>query len=468
MKAKTFHLVTLGCAKNTVDSQSMAQLLVGSDYSLVEDPERAEIMIVNTCGFIGPAKEESLRVIRELAVQKSPGQLLIAAGCLTQRYGSQIARQAPGIDGILGTRRWMDIVSVVQNLRDGRHPEPIYHLPDVPTVGVDEKGVMRTAVQGTSAYLKIGDGCRRPCAFCAIPLIKGTLVSRPPESILAEARALRDKGVREIILIAQDTTDYGQDQGLKDGLAKLLSQLITAVPDVDWLRIMYAYPGYVTDHLIEVMASHAQIVPYLDMPLQHAHPETLRRMRRPANVEWVYRTLEKMRASLPYLALRTTFIVGYPGETDGEFQTLLDFIQAVRFDRVGAFQFSFEPGTTSEPLGDPILEEIKQERWERLMALQQPISLEKNQALVGQVLDVLIEGQGILEDETGQQVQAEQISLGRSYRDAPEIDGMVIVEGHVPLGEMVPVRIAGAMPYDLSGFVETGGPVINIAEVQLS
>jgi len=468
MKTKTFHLVTLGCAKNAVDSQSMAQLLVGSDYTPVEDPETAEVMIVNTCGFIGPAKEESLQVLRELAAQKNPDQLLIAAGCLTQRYGSQIARQAPGIDGILGTRRWMDILSVVQKLRDSRHPEPVYHLPDAPTVGTDEQSVMRTAVQGVSGYIKIADGCRRPCAFCAIPLIKGTLVSRPAESILAEARALRDKGVREIILIAQDTTDYGHDFGQKDGLAKLLSQIVTAVPDVDWLRIMYAYPGYVTDQLIEVMGSHAQIVPYLDMPLQHAHPDTLRRMRRPANVDWVYRTLEKMRTALPDLTLRTTFIVGYPGETEEEFQTLLDFVEAIRFDRVGAFQFSFEPGTSSEPLGDPIPAEIKQERWEQLMALQQPISLGKNQALVGQVLEVLIEGQGTLEDETGQQVQAEQISLGRSYRDAPEIDGMVIVEGRVPVGEMVPVRISGAMPYDLSGIVETGKPVIDSSAVQLS
>jgi ribosomal protein S12 methylthiotransferase len=460
MKPKTYHLVSLGCAKNSVDSESMAQLLERSGYRALEAPERAEVLIVNTCGFIGPAKEESLRVLGELAARKRKGQTLIAAGCLTQRYGAEVCRLVPGIDGILGTRRWMDIVDVVQGLREGAHPEPLYHLPVDETVGSDERQTLRAAVQGASAYLKIADGCRRPCAFCAIPLIKGTAVSRPPETILAEARSLQDMGVREIVLIAQDTTDYGHDLGMKDGLAQLLTSLVQALPDVDWLRIMYAYPGYVTDRLIEVMATHKQIVHYLDMPLQHAHPAALRRMRRPANIEWVHATLAKMRSAMPDLALRTTFIVGYPGETEEEFQTLLDFIQEVRFDRVGAFQFSFEPGTASESLGDPVPAEVKQERWERLMALQQGISLEKNQALVGCRLDVLVEGQGELESQPGIRRGDEKISLGRSYRDAPEIDGMVIIEGDLPVGEMAAVRITGAMPYDLSGMAETSRLVV--------
>jgi ribosomal protein S12 methylthiotransferase len=454
MKKNTFHMVSLGCAKNTVDSDSMAQLLAGSGYKAVDSPRSASVIIVNTCGFIGPAKEESLRVLGEMAAAKRSGQTLIAAGCLTQRYGEEVARQVPGIDGILGTRRWMDIVDVVQRLRSNRHPQPVYHLPESATVGKDEKGALRAAVQGSSAYLKIADGCRRPCAFCAIPLIKGTAVSRSLPAILDEARALRDLGVREIILIAQDTTDYGHDLGMKDGLAVLLEQMTAAVPEVDWLRIMYAYPGYVTDRLMEVMASQRQILPYLDMPLQHAHPQMLRRMRRPANVEWVYRTLEKMRSLLPELALRTTFIVGYPGESEVEFQTLLDFVQEIRFDRVGAFQFSFEPGTTSELLGDPVPAEVKQARWERLMELQQGISLEKNQAFVGKTLYVLVEGYGQVQTENGAQHSGEQISLGRTYRDAPEIDGMVIVEGQAPVGEIVPVRVSGAMAYDLSGALE--------------
>jgi ribosomal protein S12 methylthiotransferase len=466
MKAKSFHLVSLGCAKNTVDSDSMAQLLVNAGYRLEVTPERARVLIVNTCGFIGPAKEESLRVLRELAAEKQPGQVLIAAGCLTQRYGSEVARQVPGIDGVLGTRRWMDIVDIVQRLRKGKHPEPVYHLPEAPTVGTDEAGALRVSVQGASAYIKIADGCRRPCAFCAIPLIKGTAVSRPVNAILDEARTLRDMGMREIILIAQDTTDYGHDLGMKDGLAHLLERLALAVPDVDWLRILYAYPGYVTDRLVDVMASTPNIVPYLDMPLQHAHPMTLRRMRRPANIDWVYKTLEKMRRALPELALRTTFIVGYPGETEQEFQALLDFVREMRFDRVGAFQFSFEPGTASEPLGDPIPANVKQERWERLMELQQGISLEKNQSLVGKTLNVLIEGQGQIENNGQDSVSPGKLTLGRSYRDAPEIDGMVLIEGELPVGEMVPVRITGAMAYDLTGVVDTAKTVINLDRLQ--
>ena len=432
-------MISLGCAKNTVDSASMAQILAASGYQSTDEPYQARVLIVNTCGFIGPAKDESYEVLQELAASKRQGQILIAAGCLTQRYGTEVVRKVPGIDGILGTRRWMDILDVVDTLRQGKHPEPIYHLPDVATVGKDEHGVLRAGIQGKSAFIKIADGCRRPCAFCAIPLIKGTAVSRPEEVIIDEARRLSDMGMHELNLIAQDTTDYGYDLGMKDGLAKLLEKLSIAAPNVDWLRIMYAYPGYITDRLIDVMASHPQILPYLDIPLQHAHPDTLRRMKRPANVDWVYRTLEKMRLAMPELALRTTFIVGYPGETEEEFQTLLDFIEEIRFDRVGTFQYSFEPGTASETFGDPIPPDVKEERYDRLMTLQQRISLERNQMFVGKTLDVLFEGQG------------DGISMGRSYRDAPEIDGLVIVEGNAPQGAMLPVRISGAMAYDLSG-----------------
>ena len=442
MSKNTFHLVSLGCAKNTVDSDSMAQLLLRDGYHSVDDPGRANVLIVNTCGFIGPAKEESINVLRELAEGKLENQILIAAGCLTQRYGSEVALKVPGIDGVLGTRRWMDIVQVVREVRKGPHPEPLYHLPEeAKTVGLDEQDALRVSISGASAYIKIADGCRRPCAFCAIPLIKGTAVSRPVESIINEARRLRDKGVRELILIAQDTTDYGHDLGMKEGLAILLEQLTDSVPDMDWIRIMYAFPGYVTDRLIEVMATRKQVLPYLDMPLQHAHPKTLYRMRRPSNIDWVHRTLGKMRATIPNLSIRTTFIVGYPGETEEEYQTLVDFVQEMRFDRVGTFQFSFEPGTTSEPLGDPVPAEIKQERFERLMELQQGISMQVNQSYVGKTLDVLVEGRD------------KGISIGRSYRDAPEIDGLVFIEGDAKIGELVPVRISGAMAYDLTGVI---------------
>jgi ribosomal protein S12 methylthiotransferase len=440
-----FHVVSLGCAKNTVDSESMAALLRSSGYGATDDPQHADVVIVNTCGFIGPAKEESLRVLRELAEVKRPGQLLLAAGCLTQRYGAEVVAQAPGVDGVLGTRRWADVVEVVRELRREGRTAPVYHLPEAGPVMMDLPGIPRRAVQGASAYLKIADGCRRPCAFCAIPLIKGTAVSRSPAAILDEAAALGRLGVHEINLIAQDTTDYGWDLGIRDGLATLLADLLQAAPTVDWFRLLYAYPGYVTPRLIDTMASNPRLVPYLDMPLQHAHPDTLRRMRRPANIDWVHRTIETMRQAMPELALRTTFIVGYPGESEAEFETLLGFVNEMRFDRVGVFTFSFEPGTTSEPLGDPVPADIKEERRGRLMAAQQAISLQKNQAFVGRTLPVLIEGQG------------DGLSLGRSYRDAPEIDGMVVVEGAAPVGALVPVLITGALEYDLSGRVAPQG-----------
>jgi len=529
LTARSIHLVSLGCAKNTVDSASMAELLAREGYQLNDHAGRAEVIIVNTCGFIGPARDESFQVLGDLAARKRKGQLLIAAGCLTQRYGVEVARRVPGIDGILGTRRWMDIVEVLQKLDRGGGLQPVYHLPETPAVGTPSEtgmgkgGVPRLAMQGGSAYLKIADGCRRPCAFCAIPLIKGTAVSRPMEDILTDVGLLvsgdtiHPYGLREINLIAQDTTDYGYDLGLKDGLALLLEKMTNPelygrgvsggrmpyAPTLPWIRVLYAYPGYVTDRLIEVMATRPQIVHYLDMPLQHAHPDTLRRMRRPANIEWVYRTLEKMRRQIPDLALRTTFIVGYPGETEDEFQALMDFVEAMRFDRVGTFQFSFETGTPSEPLGDPIPPEVKEERYNRLMELQHGISLEINQTFVGKTLPVLIEGQqeagldhpagedhpaGIDHPKTGSRKTAKQpepgcILIGRSYRDAPEIDGVVVVlsERSVEdayskedvhrergaqekslIGEIVPVRITGAMAYDLNGILEyPGGNILD-------
>ena len=442
MVAPRFRLISLGCAKNTVDSDSMAYLLEQSGFAASGTADSADVLIVNTCGFIGPAREESYAVLRELAQAKRPGQLLIAAGCLTQRYGAEVARQVQGIDGLLGTRRWMDIVDVVRRLRIGGAPQPWCDLPEAASLGADPEGVPRASRQGASAYLKIADGCRRPCAFCAIPGIKGPAVSRPLEAVVEEARRLQVQGVRELVLIAQDTTDYGHDLGLQDGLPNLLESLVHAVPRINWIRVMYAYPGCVSDRLIEVMASHDQILPYLDMPLQHAHPDTLRRMRRPANMDWVHRTLETMRSARPELALRTTFIVGYPGETEQEFQELLDFVAEVRFDRVGVFTFSFEQGTPSEPLGDPVPTEVKEERRGRLMSLQQQISLERNREFIGRELDVLMEGQG------------EGLSIGRSFRDAPEVDGLVIAEGLVPVGEIVPVRISAALAYDLMGVVE--------------
>jgi ribosomal protein S12 methylthiotransferase len=457
-----FCLVSLGCAKNTVDSESMAQVLARNGMSAVGAPDRAEVIIVNTCGFIDAAKQESIDTLRELIEHRREGQYVIAAGCLSQRYGANLVEELPGLDGVIGTRRWMDIFDLVTRLRDRKHPEPLYHLPtDAQTVGMDEGGVLRVAQQGASAYLKIADGCRRPCAFCAIPKIKGTAVSRPLESILNEARALEAAGVRELILIAQDTTDWGYDLGLKDGMAHLLEALVKAAPGIPWIRVMYAYPGYVTPRMIETMAAHPQILHYLDMPLQHGHRETLKRMKRPAKVEWVYETLASMRAVMPDLAVRTTFIVGYPGETDEEFDALMTFVRDLEFDRVGAFKYSYEIGTPSALLPGHVADDVKQARWDALMEMQQAISLKKNQALIGKTLPILVDGHGDAEDDQGKALGG-KLSLGRSYRDAPEIDGYVIVEGELPIGEIVPVRITGATTYDLFATVETAASPIVI------
>ncbi|HFC12054.1 MAG TPA: 30S ribosomal protein S12 methylthiotransferase RimO [Anaerolineae bacterium] len=446
-RKKQFHLISLGCSKNTVDSEGMAALLGKAGYRGVGAAAEASVLMVNTCGFIESARQESIDALRELVANKHSDQLVIAAGCMAQRYGAEVVEWVPGIDGVIGTRRWMDIVPFINKLRRNKQPEPLYHLPDsAETVGTDERGVLRAAVQGASAYLKIADGCRRPCAFCAIPEIKGTLVSRPHAAIVREALQLQAAGVKELIIIAQDTTDYGHDLGVKNGLAKLLNAICDAAPDIPWIRLMYAYPGYVTDELIETMATRQQILPYLDIPLQHGSRETLKRMRRPANIDWVYNTVGKLRAAIPDLAIRTTFIVGYPGETAAEFDELKQFVTDLRFDRVGTFTYSYEPSTPSATVAPLVAAEVMDARRDALMALQQPISLAKNQALVGKTLPVLVEGHG------------DGVSIGRTYRDAPEIDGLVFVAGDLPLGEIVPVRIDGAMAYDLTGTVEIQSP----------
>jgi ribosomal protein S12 methylthiotransferase len=344
----------------------------------------------------------------------------------------------PGLDGLIGTRSWPDVVPFLQELRTGRRREPVFHLPETGDSPVETIALKRTS-QGrrASAYLKISDGCSAPCAFCTIPGIKGLGRSRPKELVLREAQSLVEQGVQELILIAQDTTAYGRDRGEMDGLPTLIEDLLRAVPDLRWLRLMYAYPGHISQRLIDVMAAYSQVCHYLDLPLQHGHPDTLRRMRRPHNVEKLLGWIESFRSAMPDAALRTTFIVGYPGETETEFQGLLDFMQEVRFDRVGVFPYSREPGTPAYNLLDQIPEEVKHNRYEQAMELQQAISLAQNQEQTGRRLDVLVDGVG------------DGVSIARSYRDAPEIDGFVIVEKELPVGEMLPVLITGAMTYDL-------------------
>ena len=448
-KKQTYHLITLGCPKNEVDSDGMEMLLQQADIRASVDARNADVLIVNTCGFLEAAKEESIGVLQELAGAKQQRQMLIAAGCLAQRNGDEVLRRVPQVDGLLGTRRWMDVVELIGRVRNGPQQRRLqqYSLLGEPDKTYLEP-VPRPPVAGGSAYLKISDGCNAPCAFCTIPSFKGKLRSRPSEALIDEANALVAAGAKELVLVAQDTTDFGRDRGEPDSLAQLLSALCNRTGDgLKWVRLMYAYPGHVSDSLIEVMASQDKIVPYLDMPLQHGDPRTLRRMRRPSRLEMIYDHVEKLRAVMPDIALRTTFIVGYPGETEEEFQGLLAFAQAIEFDKVGAFPFSPEPGTPAAELPDPVPEEEKEERYSRLMEAQQPISLRKNQEQVGKVLDILVEGEGEIAES------GDPLVLGRSYRDAPEVDGLVLVPGvaDAPAGAMLQVHINGALEYDLVG-----------------
>jgi ribosomal protein S12 methylthiotransferase len=448
-KNQTYHLVTLGCPKNEVDSDGMEMLLRQAEFGVSSDAGRADVLIVNTCGFLEAAKEESIGVLQELADGKRRDQMLIAAGCLAQRNGEEVLERVPQVDGLLGTRRWMDVVELIKQVRGGPEQRRLqrYSLLGEP----DEtyaQAVPRPPVAGGSAYLKISDGCNAPCAFCTIPSFKGKLRSRPIEAVIDEANALVEAGAKELVIVAQDTTDFGRDQGEPDSLPRLLSALCNRTSDaLKWVRLMYAYPGHVSDGLIEVMANQEKVVPYLDMPLQHGDPRTLRRMRRPSRLEMVYDHVEKLRAAMPDIALRTTFIVGYSGETEEEFQGLLKFAQAMEFDKVGAFPFSPEPGTPAAELPDAVPEEEKEERYGRLMEVQQPISLRKNQEQVGKVLDILVEGQGEIAESGA------PLLMGRSYRDAPEVDGLVLVPGiaDAPAGTILQVHINGALEYDLVG-----------------
>ncbi len=435
---KTYYLYSLGCPKNLVDSEAMAMLLGQSGYRGVASPDEADVLIVNTCGFLQAAQEESLDVLKALGKAKREGQVLVAAGCMVERDADIVTREVPEVDFLLGTYRWPDIVSVLESLERRKPPHSRRMLlgePESPWTGP----LPRARVTGGSAYLKISDGCNARCAFCTIPSFKGRMKSRPIPDLVAEAKELADLGAKEIVLVAQDTTDYGRDLGLEEGLARLIEAIVTEVPEIPWLRIMYAYPGRVTPRLIETMAKHPQVCHYLDIPLQHGHPDVLRRMRRPDRVDKVLETIERLRSAMPDIALRSTFIVGFPGETEEEFLALLDFVQAIEFDWVGAFTFSPEPGTPAAEMPDQVPEEVKEERYSRLMSLQQRISKKRSRSQIGRVLDALIES------SDGRR------SVGRSYRDAPEIDGTVTVPGGFPAGEMIEVRITGASAYDLIG-----------------
>jgi len=430
-----YHIVTLGCAKNVADSERIARVLGDGAHVEVARPDAADVVIVNTCGFIDASKEESVDTIVGLAAAKRRGQRLVVAGCLTALHGEELRAEVPEIDAVFGAEDWTGIGDYARTVVPLRLDAQRYDLPETAA----------PARRRPSAYLKISDGCNAPCTFCIIPKMKGKLHSTPAGELVAEARRLAAEGVREIVLVAQDSTDYGRDLGLHDGLPDLLERISEAVPDVPWLRVMYAYPGHVTRRLAETMARLPNVVPYVDVPLQHAAESVLRRMRRPGNTRMVREMVAMLRDVMPDVALRTTFIVGYPGETEDEFTELLAFVREMAFDHVGCFTFS--PQSESPAAHEPgqVPERVKKRRQRQLMEVAQQVSLIRNRAMVGREIDVLIESAGATR---GRDVAAGLV-VGRSYRDAPEVDGLVLLEGDFAPGDFVRAKVTQALPYDL-------------------
>ncbi len=424
-----YHLLTLGCAKNTVDSMRLEQALRGGRHVAVAVPAEADLLVVNTCGFIDAAKDESIQVVRELQATRRPDQRLYVVGCLTQIARDELLAAVPGVDATYGVEAWDAIAA------DVGAASATFDIPD-PGAGLLGSGA-------PSAYLKISDGCDRPCTFCIIPTIKGRMHSMEADRLLAEARWHAATGVKELVLVAQDSTAYGEDQDAPDSLAPLLEQLSAAVPEVPWIRLMYAYPGRVTARLAETMASLPNVVPYVDMPLQHGSDAVLRRMKRPS-LRVARRSLDLLRTAMPDVTLRTTFIVGFPGETEDEFRELLEFVEAERFDHIGAFTYSPQPGTPAALESDQVPTAVKEERYARLMELGQRLSLEANRAQVGRELDVLVESREPTTSRGGGPV-----SIGRTQRDAPEVDGLALLKGSFPAGALVRARVDGALHYDL-------------------
>lgn len=453
-----YHILTLGCPKNSVDSEGMDGILAAKGHSRISSVDDADVIIVNTCSFIAAARNETLSVLREIGAQKRVGQRLIAAGCMAQSH-ADLVTAVPGVDAVLSTQQWMRIGDLVGEgassngtsvpmigLELTPRNAPSLALNPLPSYADWRTTQIRRTQSTPSAYLKISDGCNLRCAFCTIPSFKGDMASKPVGAILAEAQELVAHGVREIVLVAQHLTDYGRDLKIADGLATLIDEICQVLPETIWLRLMYAYPHGISDHLIHVMAERKQVLKYLDMPLQHAHADTLRRMRRPPDTDRTRGVIRDLRAAMPDIALRSTFIVGYPGETSDEFKDLLAFLTEMRLDRVGAFRYSQEPGTHAAMLPDQVRPQVIEKRWHELMRIQQDISRERSQRWLGRTIDVLVEGRGSTDE-------GQPVALGRSFRDAPEVDGQVFVWGEPSVGELVTVRVTQATEYDLWGEV---------------
>ncbi|WP_295357588.1 30S ribosomal protein S12 methylthiotransferase RimO [uncultured Succiniclasticum sp.] len=443
-------LISLGCPKNLVDSEVMLGIIEKYHIEITNDPEAAEIIIVNTCGFIESAKQESIDTILSMSAYKTEGccRYLIVTGCLAQRYAQELFHDMPEVDAIVGTNVYKDIAQVIERVMQGQR---VLHLSETDFEIIDLEGLQgnernlpdprKLTTPSYMAYLKIAEGCDNFCSFCAIPLIRGRYTSKPYEQIMAEARELVERGVKELIVIAQDTTRYGQDLYGKLRLAELLHDL-NALPGLKWIRVLYSYPNTFTDELIEAYATLPKVCHYVDLPLQHASDRLLHAMRRRDKLSETKKLLKKLRERIPDIVIRTTFIVGFPGETEEDFAILKEFVTEQKFENAGVFQYSQEENTVAATLPEQIPEETKQERYDELMAIQAGVSEDVHRSMEDRELEVVVEDYESEEDN---------LVAARSYREAPDIDGSIFVENAPGLnpGDFIRVRIEQGFAYEV-------------------
>src|SRR5262245_8003067 len=447
----TYSFVSLGCPKNLVDSERMLGLLAQDGYVLVPEAERADLVIINTCGFIDAARQESLGVIREMLDRKKAGQLkgVVVAGCLAEREKEMLLEQVPEVDQVVGVHAREEIVKVADRIMGDLHEQRILFRP-APVQAQDDRARLRITPRHL-AYLKVSEGCDRLCTFCAIPYMRGKHVTKPIEAVVAEARELAADGVRELNLVAQDMTYYGVDLYGRPRLADLLREL-DPIEGIDWIRVLYNYPMYFTDELYEVLVTSSKVLPYLDMPLQHINDRMLKLMNRRHTRAETEEIITRLRRTIPGLVLRTTFIVGFPGETEAEFDELLEYVKETRFERLGVFPYSYESDTPAAKLPGHLPEDVKAARRERIMVAQQEIAFEFNRSLVGRTLDVLIDG-------PAQAARGKNLWVGRSFADAPDVDGVTYVQGNnLKAGDLVSCVIVATEGYDTVARAESVPP----------
>ena len=435
--------ISLGCDKNLVDTEVMLGMLASRGYQMVEEETQADVIVINTCCFVHDAKEESIQNILEMAEYKKEGRLkaLIVTGCLAQRYRQEILDEIPEVDAVLGTTAYDKILDAIDEALKGHHTLTLADTDLLPEV--ETKRLVTTG--GHFAYLKIAEGCDKHCTYCIIPKIRGNFRSVPMEQLLSEAEYLAEQGVKELILVAQETTLYGKDLYGEKSLHKLLRELCK-ISGIRWIRILYCYPEEIYDELIQTIKEEPKICHYLDLPIQHANDEILKRMGRRTTKQELIDIISKLRREIPDIALRTTLITGFPGETKEQHEELMEFVDEIEFDRLGVFPYSAEEDTPAATMEDQIPEEVKEARRDEIMELQQEISLEKGESRVGQVLTVMIEGK----------VSGESAYIGRTYGDAPKVDGYIFVQtGELLMtGDFARVRVTGALEYDLIGELE--------------